>query len=393
MTRFKYNLNISNIKMHRIIQKFKNLRAFPKKIKSRDLFEQISPIIINPTSTSISIGLSKRFLIFQMLKRLTKRIEDDPYLNFISILKNYKVLGRFLHGTLHELYRDRNKSYFKNFFIDKDLYEIVKNDLERVHIKNEKNKDNIKLTITKRGVIIYDNYQKNNFNVLLMTIHSGTWMRKDIEKKQAITRERRLLEEDLDTHKIYSPLVLEKGGIWIDNKASRFECDYNRKPDNAIYTNKSEKWIKILWKEDLTPSQCNWLMEGYNEFYFTLGRLIDTYRFNIIFDSHSMRSGKGRPNISFGTKYIPKFYMPIVRSMMQKLINMGYANVSLNNPYGGGHILNWLNNKFPGLFIFSMEVNKKLYMSKNRRKTISKKLNHLSKNIVNIFDIEDEYTK
>lgn len=373
----------SNTKTSKFKEIFKNLRP-------KELFEQISPIIINPSSTSISVGLSKRFLIFQILKRLKKRIEDDPYLNFVSILKNYKVLGKFLHGTLYELHRDRNKSYFKNFFIDKDLYEIVKNDLEWVHLKNEKNKGNIKLTITKRGVIIYDNYQKNNFNVLLLTIHSGIWMRKDIGEKQAITKEQRFVEEDVDTHKIYSLLVLEKGGIWIDNKASRFECDYNRGPEKSIYSNKSEKWIKELWKDELNKYQRAWLMEGYNEFYFTLGRLIDTYRFNIIFDGHSMRPGKGRPDISFGTKYIPKFYMPVVRSMKQKLIKLGYANVFLDNPYSGGHILNWLNNKFPDIFIFSMEVNKRLYMAKNRRKTVSKKLNKLSNNIIDIFDIEDE---
>ncbi|MAE42426.1 hypothetical protein CMO93_01530 [Candidatus Woesearchaeota archaeon] len=366
------------------------------KFTLRKLFEQISPILINqPSSTSITIGLSKRFLIFQMLEKLTRRIEDDPHLNFISVLKNYKVLGKILDGTLYELHRDRNKLYFKNFFIDHDLYETVKKDLEWVYHKCEKSKElhekikEIKLTVTKRGVIVYDNYQKNQFNVLLMTIHSGTWMRKDVQEKQSISRQKRLLEEDIDTHKIYSNLVLEKGGIWIDNKASRFACDYNRSPSRAIYANKSEKWINKIWKEELTEQQRRWLMEGYHEFYFTLSRLIDTYRFNIIFDGHTMKNKKGRPEISFGTKYIPNFYMPIVRSMQRKLHNL-YNPVLLNVPYFGGYILEWLSNQFPDVFIFSMEVNKKLYMSRNRRKVILKKLKDVSKNITNIFDIGDE---
>lgn len=368
----------------------------PKKFTIRKIFEQISPILLKPTSTSLTISLSKRFLMFQMLEKLTKKIEDDPYLNFISVLKNYKVLGKFLHGTLYELHRDRNKMYFKHFFIDKDLYEIVKKELEWVYHKCERNKKleekkkKIKLTITKRGVIVYDNYQKNQFNVFLTTIHSGTWMRKDIEAKQAISRQKRLLEEDTDTHKIYSNLVLEKGGIWIDNKASRFACDYNRDPGRAIYSNKQEKWIKEVWKQDLDEYQRRWLMEGYYEFYFTLGRLIDTYRFNIIIDGHSMKDKKGRPEMSFGTKYISHFYIPIVRSMQRKLGNMGFNPVSLNVPYAGGYILEWLNNQYPDVFICSMEVNKKLYMVKNRRNVISKKLNELSKCITNIFDIEEE---
>jgi len=367
----------------------------PKKSKIRELISLISPILINPSKTSLTISLSKRFLMFQVLNKLTQKIEDDPYLNFISVLKNYKVLGKFLHGTLHEFHRDRNKRYFKNFFIDKDLYEIIKYDLEWLYHKRERtkeldeNKKKIKLTITKRGVLVYDNYQKNDFNVLLMTIHSGTWMRGDIEEKQTLNRHKRFIEEDTDTHKIYSDLVLEKGGIWIDNKASRFACDYNRDPGRAIYSNRSEKWIKEIWKEELTEKQRRWLMEGYHEFYFTLGRLIDTYRFNIIFDGHSMKNKKGRPQLSFGTKYIQKFYMPIVRSMQRKLCNLGYSHVSLNVPYSGGYILEWLSNQFPDVFICSMEVNKKLYMLKNRKKVISKKLKELSKNITYIFDIED----
>lgn len=360
-----------------------------KKSKMRQLAEQISPVLINPTSSAITIGLSKRFLVFQMLNKLKNKIEDEPHLNFISVLKNYKVLGKILYGTLYELHRDVNKLYFRNFFIDKDLHQHVKNSIEWVFHAHENAKD-MNVTITKRGVIVYDNYRKNNFNVLLTTIHSGTWMRKDIQKKQVLTTEQRLLEEDIDTDKIYSKLVLEKGGIWIDNKASRFACDYNRDPARAIYSNRQEKWIKQIWKEELTYQERKWLMEGYYEFYFTLGRLIDTYRFNIIFDGHSMKDAKGRPGLSFGTKFIPKFYMPIVKSMQRQLVKAGHENIALNIPYSGGYILNWLSNQFPDIFICSMEVNKNLYMTKNRKKVIPKKMEFVAKSISNIFDIEDE---
>src|SRR3989338_61818 len=358
-------------------------------MKLRELLENISPVLVDPKSTSITVGISNRFFIFQLLKKLAEKIEDDPYLNFISILKSYKILGKILNGTLHELHRDRNKLYFKNFFIDRSLYSLVKRDLEWLYNRHQKH-HGVKMTITKRGIIIYDNYQKNSFNVLLLTIHSGTWMRQDIQGKQFLTEKQRLLEEDIDTHRIYSSLVLEKGGIWIDNKASRFECDYNRSPERAIYSNRSEKWIEEVWKEELSESQKKWLMEGYNEFYFTLGRLIGTYRFNIIFDGHSMKDAEGRPALSFGTRYIPKFYMPIVRSMQRKLQNMEYSPVALNQPYGGGYILQWLNSRFPDVFICSMEVNKRLYMAKNRKRVIKKKLESLSKDIALIFDIEDE---
>jgi len=72
---------------------------------------------------------------------------------------------------------------------------------------------------------------------------------------------------------------------------------------------------------------------------------------------------------------------------MQKL---GYEKVLLNAPYPGGYILEWLSGKFPDLFIFSMEVNKKLYMEDGLKKVDEKKLSGLAENITNIFEIEEE---
>jgi len=352
----------------------------------RELFETISPILIRPTTTSITIGLSKRFLLFNLMKRVIKTIEDDPYLNFISLLKNYKVLGRFLYGSVHEFHRDRNKLYFKNFFLERHLYELVKADLEWLNGKYS----HLKMTITKRGVIIYDNYKKDTFNVLLLTIHSGNWVPKNLEDKGVLSRKNRFREEDVDTHKLYSKLVLERSGIWIDNKQSRFACDFNRHSSRAIYKDNSEKWLEHIWEEQPTEAEIRQIMESYDEFYFTLGRLIDAYKFNIIFDAHSMKDLPERPELSFGTRYVPKFYMPIVRSMQRKLISLGYSSVGLNKPYGGGHILKWLSNKFPNIFIFSMEVNKSLYMTKKADKTIKSKMKKISEDITKIFDIEVE---
>jgi len=356
-------------------------------IKIKEMLEKVSPVLIKPTTTSLTIGLSKRFFLFTLMNKAIRVIEDDPYLNFISLLKNYKILGRFLYGTVREFHRDRNKLYFRNFFFDKKLYELVKADLNWL----VQDYPDIKMTITKMGVIVYDNYKKNSFNVLLITAHSGTWIPKKIDKKLNMTTEFRFKEEDIDSHKLYSRLVLEKAGIWVDNKQSRFACDFNRHLSNAIYTNKSESWyIRRLWKKRLTKYEINQLHESYREFYFTLAKLVDAYNFNIIFDGHSMKNKPKRPNISFGVKYIPDFYLPIVRSMQKKLANLGYNPVGINNPFSGGYILKWLSTMFPNVFIFSMETNKILYMTRDMRRTVQKRLDKVSKDITQIFDIEVE---
>lgn len=351
----------------------------------REFIENLTPILINPEGSSLRLSLSKRFFLFNILNKITKTIEEDPHLNFIALLKSYKILGNILSGTIHEFYRDRNQSYFKNFFYDKNLYEIVKADIASLHEKYR----NLQVTITKRGVLIYNNYQKEGFNVLLLTIHSGTWIPKEISKKISITDEERYKEEDVATDKIYRNLVLEKGGIWIDNKQSRFMIDFNRGLDRAIYANNSEEWLKILWKEKLTTKESNIIFQSYNEFYFTLAKLLEIYNFNIIFDAHSMKMKDGRPNISFGTKYIPRFYMPIVKSMQAKMRKLGYENVKLDTPFTGGNILRWIGKRYPNVFIFSMEVNKVLYMTKDRMKIKQKELDQLSEDLVKIFDIAD----
>ena len=352
----------------------------------KEIFEKISPVLISPTTSSITLSLSKRFMLFTLLKKTAQKIEDDPYLNFISTLKYYKVLGKFLEGTIYEFYRDRNKAYFKDFFVHKDVYNRIKEDIKYVYNINK----NVKLTITKEGIVVYDNYDKKAFNILLLTAHSGTFVPKHIEKKQNLSKENRMKEEDVDSDRLYCKLVLQKSGIWVDNKHSRFYCDLNRNLNRCIYTDDNNNNIKNFWKEELSKREINEIYSFYKMFYSILSKLIDTYSFNIIFDAHTMRDSKTRPDISFGTQYIPKFYLPIVKSMKFKIINIGYNKVGINRPYGGGFILKWLSSIYPNRFIFSMEINKKLYMYHNRIKVKERKREKISSDLVNIFDIEEE---
>jgi N-formylglutamate amidohydrolase len=347
----------------------------------KKFFESISPVLIEPDWTSVKIGLSKRWFVFEMMRKLADMIEEDPHLNFIALLKQYKILGNFLTGTVHEFYRDRNRSYFENFFADKELYRLVKKDLQMLHKRHAK----VRMTITKRGLIVYDNYKKGSFNVLLLTMHSGTWVPSEIERKLRIRQPERVKDEDVGTHLLYGGLVLDKAGIWIDNKQSRFVVDMNRPQSKAIYDDYSEKWLKEVWKERLTDDEKELIYAGYREFYFTLARLVETHGFNIILDGHSMKDMAGRPNISFGTRYIPKFYMPIVINMQRKMSELGYDPVKLDVPYYGGNVLRWLNVKFPNAFICSMEINKRLYMKENLE-VLEGKSARLSHDLMRIFD-------
>jgi N-formylglutamate amidohydrolase len=359
-----------------------------KKIKG--MLEKLSPVLISPKASSITLSLSRRFFLFQLMSKIFNIVEEDPHLNFIALLKNYKVLGRIQTGTLHEFYRDRNKMYFKTFFYDKKLYKIVKADLEYFYPLYKEISKKVRMTITKRGVIIYENYKNNVFNVLLLSIHSGTWIPENIEKKMHVSGEKRHQEQDLDTHKIYSSLVLEKGGIWIDNKQSRFLIDFNRSSESAIYKDHSEQWVDQVWKEEPTERERKEIFKSYHEFYFTLSQLVESYKFNIVIDGHSMNPKPGRPNFSFSTGTISPFYMPVVHSMKKKLVSMGYAPVLFNAPYNSMGITVWLAEHFSSAFVFTMEINKKLYTTNDQMRSYITKIRKLARDVPKIFDIEVE---
>jgi len=291
---------------------------------------------------------TERLILFRTMKNMLGHVSVNRFPYFISALKN---IGhrKFMHGDVGKFYNMRNRLVFKNFFYERDLYEMIKADLEEMHPVHK----GIKLALSRNGIMVYDNYRNRQFNTLLLTNHAGTWVPKRFEEKMQLTKSDRLREEDLDSDKIYSNLVLEKGGIWINSKLSRFVCDYNRSRRGCIYYQKRERWLKNkLWKESLSQSEINRIHSWHSEYYHVLFKVLETYRFNIVYDGHTMKDKPGRPMTSFGTRYIPSFYMPIVRKLRGRLLGMGYSPIYLNKPYGGGFVLKWLSSMYPHRFIF-----------------------------------------
>ena len=153
--------------------------------------------------------------------------------------------------------------------------------------------------------------------------------------------------------------------------------------------NNQEKMLRKVWKQELNEKQKDIILDSYRHFYYVLSRLINTYRFNIIFDGHAMRDKDNRPNLSFGTKYVPGFYMPIVNAFRQRLKKLGYTDIRINDPYKGGYILNFLSCKFPDVFILSMEVNKKIYMKPDELTLLKKKVETISNDMIQMLKIEN----
>ena len=358
-----------------------------KEIINKIKLSALTPIILQISKKGISISLSERFILFQLLGELHDKIEENPYLNFLSILSYQKSFEKTLSGTVEKFYKKRNSYYFRRFFIHNEIYNATKDEICEIFHINKK----IKLTIFKSGLLIYDNYNIKDFNVLLLTLHAGEFVPKNIKNKFAISDVERRKEEDIYSDKLYRNIVLKQGGIWVNNKMSRFYCDLNRSKDECIYSNPDiNNFNHNIWGKELTKKERNDILKFYDDSYLLLKSIIEAYSFNIIFDAHTMRNEKTRPNISFGTHYIPKFYLPIVTSLKKRMTAMGYENCGVNQPYGGGYILAWISNQYPSVFIFSMEINKQLYLYPNRLNLKLKNTKKIADDLVRIFDIQEE---
>ena len=336
-----------------------------------------------------TLSLRDRFFLFRQIHKLWENIGETPHLNFLSQLRDYQIIGDVLDGDVEHFYKTRNRLWFKNYFEDRELYDMVKKDIEDLYPKYK----GVKLTITHKGIIIFDNYKPNKFNTLLLTIHNGTWVDKEIKENMAMSDRKRFKQEDLGSGQLYSKIVMERGGIWIDCKQSRFMCDFNRSYARAVYANEQERMLRKIWKKELNERQKDIILDSYKHFYYVLSRLVNSYRFNIIFDGHAMCNKDDRPNLSFGTKYAPAFYMPIVYAFRQRLSKLGHTNIKINQPFKGGYILRFLSQKFPDVFVFSMEINKKLYMKPNELTIMKSKINQLSEDLIAMLDIEGDELK
>lgn len=332
----------------------------------------------------VSLPFEEQAVLKEKLNEVLDKIAENPFTNLLGLLQTYKIFDNQVSGTLAYFHRSRNSLWFKHFFVEEELYQLVKQDIEDLYPKYK----HIKLLISDRGLVVYDNYQKNAFNVLLITPHSGSWIASRIREKMDLAEDLKTQEEDKGTDLIYRDIVLKNSGIWIDNKQSRFLCDYNRPRAKAIYDNESEYWLEKFWKNRLTSSERAWIMESYDQFYGLLSKLIQSYRFNIIFDGHSMRNRKGRPLISIGKKHVKPFYVPNISFMEDELRKKGYQGVKEFVPYAGGHISDWFEDKFPDVFIFSVEINKKLYMDSSETKLLKGKTKKLAKDMLGLFLIK-----
>ena len=117
-------------------------------------------------------------------------------------------------------------------------------------------------------------------------VHAGHLLRPEVAELTALSDGERLLEEDPMTD-----VLATVGDHLFVSRASRFEVDLNRPPDEAVYRIPDDAWGLDLWKDGLPGDVVDRSLAQRERFYEMMGawieELIEAHGKVLLLDVHS----------------------------------------------------------------------------------------------------------
>jgi hypothetical protein len=226
--------------------------------------------------------------------------------------------------------------------------------------------------------------ERGNGPLVAAAIHDGRGVRPELIPQLAISHDERLREEDPFT------------GTWTSISPtrlialhSRFEVDFNRPRDKAVYLTPDDAWGLRLWK-GTPPAECVERSLAihdafYDEVRCLLQRMVRRYERVVVLDLHSYnhrREGRnaapadplGNPEVNIGTGTMDRVrWAPIVDRFIVDLRNFDFLgrrlDVRENVKFRGGYFPRWIHEHFPeSVCVLAVEV-KKFFMDEWSGKT------------------------
>ncbi|MBU0473051.1 MAG: N-formylglutamate amidohydrolase [Bacteroidetes bacterium] len=203
---------------------------------------------------------------------------------------------------------------------------------------------------------------EGNKPLAVTAIHNGNLLRKDIAEKMLISKIERLREEDPFTGELTSI-----GETRIIANYSRFQVDFNRPRNKAIYIKPEDAWGLNVWNEKPTCEIIESSLREYDAFYAEAKRIFskmeENFGYFVVFDLHSynhLREGRDglpadpelNPEVNIGTGTVNKeIWAPLVNRFISDLKNYNYFGRSLdvreNIKFKGGQFSKWIHETFP----------------------------------------------
>ena len=213
-----------------------------------------------------------------------------------------------------------------------------------------------------------------NSPLVAAAIHDGHAVRREIAQLLAVSDMDRLHEED--PHTAFWTSI---GPNRIVALRSRFEIDFNRPRDKAVYLDPSDAWGLRVWESPPSEEIVARSLAEYDTFYRQVEEMLDSLvlRFGqvVVLDLHSYnhrRGGvdgpvadvEGNPEVNIGTGTMDRErWSPVVDSFVEELRGFDFLGRTLdvreNTKFSGGQFSKWIHDRFPdSVCCIAVEVKK-----------------------------------
>jgi len=207
-------------------------------------------------------------------------------------------------------------------------------------------------------------------------VHDGHVVRPEVADCLRLSDQQRLYEEDP-----YTAAWTSVAPTRIVALRSRFEVDFNRPREKAIYITPEDAWGLEVWKCSPPAEMVSKSLQAYDDFYADLHglleRLVERHGKVVVFDLHSynhIRGGgipaepEGNPEINLGTGTMERWaWSGVVDRWLDAMRSFDYMgrrlDVRENVKFFGGQVPRWIHENFPRtVCALAIEV-KKFFMN------------------------------
>jgi N-formylglutamate amidohydrolase len=191
-------------------------------------------------------------------------------------------------------------------------------------------------------------------------VHAGHDLRPEIAVRIALSDADRRREEDP-----YTERIAAAAATTFVSRRSRFEVDLNRPRERAVYAGPDAAWGLDVWAGPLPADVVERSLQEYDEFYAALAVHLDErarhHRF-VVLDVHSYNHRRGpdrtpddparNPEVNIGTGSLDRSrWGEVVDRFMAALARIEVAghrlDVRENVRFRGGHLADWVNDRYP----------------------------------------------
>jgi N-formylglutamate amidohydrolase len=198
--------------------------------------------------------------------------------------------------------------------------------------------------------------------VVAVALHAGHAMRREVEERMLLPAEHRLREEDPFTDRIAACIPTR-----VVATHSRFEVDFNRPREGAVYLAPEQAWGLELWATRPPADLIERSLAVWDAFHEMMAGLLEAKRERhgrfVVFDVHSYnhrRAGPaapvadetGNPEVNVGTGSMDRNrWSRVVDGFMDGLRAAGPSTGGLDVRekvrFRGGHFAQWVHERFP----------------------------------------------